>query len=98
MRKNTLSLDRSNAGEMFNLPCIKNIVWKKVHVGIEKSNFGEGQLLNHIILLIKYMIFVSSKANNNPPTRPQDMKRRILENNQEGKNSEGERKMGQFPV
>ena len=30
------------------------------------------------------MIFVSSKANNNPPT-PQDIKRRILENNQEGK-------------
>ena len=62
---------------MFNLPDIKNIDWKEVHVGIEKSNFGEGQLLNHIILLIKYMMFVSSKANNNPPT-PQDIKRRIL--------------------
>ena len=37
------------------------------------------------------MIFVSSKANNNPPT-PQDIKRSILENNQnEEKNSEGER-------
>ena len=41
--------------DMFNLPDIKNIDWKEVHVGIEKSNFGEGQLLNHIILLIKYI-------------------------------------------
>ena len=57
----------AQCGEMFNLPDIKNIDWKKVHVGIEKSNFGEGQLL----------------YNNNPPT-PQDIKRSILENNQEG--------------
>ena len=35
-------------GEMFNLPDIKDIDWKKVHVGIEKSNFGEGQLLRII--------------------------------------------------
>ena len=67
---------------MFNLPDIENLSWKEVHIGIEKSNFGEEQLLNHIIFLIKYMIFVSSKAKNNPPT-PQDIKRRLLENKKE---------------
>ena len=77
-------------GDLFNLPDIKNLDWKEVHIGIEKSNFGEGQLLNHIIILIKYMIFVSSKANKNPPT-PQDIKRRILENNQEEKKIAKER-------
>ena len=71
-----------DCGDLFNLPDIKNLDWKGIHVGIIGSNVGEGQLLNHIILLIKHMIFVYSRTKIRPPT-PQEVKKRILENRQE---------------
>ena len=71
----------ADCGNVFNLPDIRDIDWKGAHVGLERSSSGEEQLLNHIILLIKYMIFVGRKTNK-PPT-PQDIKRRILENKKE---------------
>ena len=70
---------------MFNFSDIKNIEWKGIHIGIKGSNIGEEQLLNHIILLMKYMIYVNSKTKNNPPT-PQDIKNKILENKKEERN------------
>ena len=54
---------------MFNFSDIKNIDWKGVHVEIEGSNIGEEQLLNHLILLMKNIIFVNNKTKNNPPPR-----------------------------
>ena len=70
-----------DCGNVFNLPDIRVIDWKGVHVGIEGSSSGEEKLLNHIILLIKYMIFEGRKTSK--PPSPQEIKRRLLENKKE---------------
>ena len=64
---------------------ITNIDWKGIHIGIKISSAGKEQLLNHIILLIKQMIFMYSRSKKRTPT-PQEIKKRILESREEEKN------------
>ena len=79
-----------DCGDLFSLSALKNLHWQEIHIGIKRSNMGEEQLLNHIILLTKHMIFKYSSTQNRPPI-PQEIKKRIIENRQEEKELAGER-------
>ena len=79
-----------DCGDLFKLLDIKNINWEGIYIGVNVSNIGKGQFINHIILLIKYMIFVYSRGKNKPPT-PQEIKQRMLENEREEKKLAEER-------
>ena len=61
-----------DCGDLFALSALKNLHWQEIHIGIKRSNAGEEQLLNHIILLIKHMIFKYSSTKNRPPI-PQEI-------------------------
>ena len=61
-----------DCGDLFTLSALKNLHWQEIHIGIKRSNAGEEQLLNHIILLIKHMIFKYSSTKNRPPI-PQEI-------------------------
>ena len=71
-----------DCGNEFDLKKLINIDWKGVHVGIKISNVGKDQLLNHVILLIKSMIFVNSKTKDYPPII-RDIKDTLLKNKEE---------------
>ena len=71
-----------DCGDLFNLSNIKSINWEGIYIGIKLLDIGKEQLVNHIILLIKHMIFVYSRTKNKPPT-PEEIKERMLENEKE---------------
>ena len=57
---------------MFNFSDINNMDWKGVNVGIEGSNIGEELLLNHMILMIRYLFIETLKIT--PPHAPRNIK------------------------
>ena len=73
-----------DCGNLFNIHQIKNISWVEVHIGMKHDITGKEQLINHIILLIKYLVFVFSRTKNNPPT-PHEIKQKLQEHEREEK-------------
>ena len=45
----------------------RNLSWDDIQFGIYLPNRGKGQLVNHILILVKYLLFVS-RNQNTPPT------------------------------
>ena len=45
--------------DMLRLPILKELTWKEIHIGIKDNCTDMEQLLNHIIILIKFMIFLA---------------------------------------
>ena len=46
----------NQCSNLFNFPILNNLNWKGIYVGLEEIN-DDRQLLNHIVLLIKYSIY-----------------------------------------
>lgn len=61
---------------------MQKLDWQSVHVGIKTQDIGKGQLINHLILLIKWMIFVFSKEKSRPPLI-REIRERMLESREE---------------
>ena len=64
-----------------NLPILKELTWKETHRGIKGSCTEIDQLLNHVIILIKFMIF-SFRGRGEPPTA-REIKDKLLESRTE---------------
>ena len=60
-----------------HLPILKELTWEETHIGIKSSRTEVEQLSNHIIILIKFMIF-SSRGKGEPPTA-REIKDKLLE-------------------
>ena len=69
-----------NCADIFNLPILKKLTWKEIHIGIEKI-VEMGQLLNHILILIKSMIF-QFRGKRKPPTA-NEIKAKLLDSRNE---------------
>ena len=76
-------------GDILDLPVIKEISWKEVHIGIDGIT-GAEQLINHVILLIKYMLFLK-REKKKPPTIG-EITGKLLESKQEERKIATERK------
>ena len=46
---------------------LRTLVWKDIQFGLEIPEKGKGQLLNHILILIKFLLF-SGRKKNEPPS------------------------------
>ena len=56
---------------------LRNICWKDIMFGMQESNRGMDQLLNHILILVKYLIFMC-RERKTPPTYI-EIKNKIME-------------------
>ena len=70
-----------NCADIFNLPILKKLTWKEIHIGIEENSTEMGQLLNHILILIKSMIF-QFRGKRKPPTA-KEIKEKLLDSRKE---------------
>ena len=69
--------------DKFNLPSLKRLSWKEIHIGINGTNMKTEQLLNHIIILIKFMTFHGREKG--VPPNVNEIKDKLLENRKEEK-------------
>lgn len=69
-----------SVGNYLNLPTLRELSWEEILFGVDKGKGGKTYLLNHIILLMKYMIHQSRKKNI-PPNLAEI--KEILKGNQE---------------
>ena len=67
--------------DMLRLPILKELTWKEIHIGIKDNCTDMEQLLNHIIILIEFMIFWH-RAKGEPPTA-REIKDKLLESRNE---------------
>lgn len=79
-----------SCGDVFHLPLLCNLDWQDIHIGIKITNFGEKQLVNHLILLIKYMVFKYSREKNRVPSVV-EIKETMLESKEEERKIASER-------
>ena len=80
---NTIKEVWGKCGDRFNLPILKKLSWKQIHIGIDDTTFKTEQLLNHILILIKFMIFYSREKGN--PPKAKEIEYRLSENRNEEK-------------
>ena len=78
-----------HSSKFFSLPILKELSWKEIHIGIEETAVNI-QLLNHIILLIKYLIH-QGRGKGKPPT-PEEIGERLLLSKEEERKIAIERK------
>ena len=77
------------SSNFFSLQILKKLSWKEIHIGIEETAVNI-QLLNHIILLIKYLIY-QGRGKGKPPT-PEEIGERLLLSKEEERKIAIERK------
>lgn len=70
-----------NCAQNLKLPILTDLTWKEIHIGIDGGTVEIGQLLNHILILIKFMIF-HYRGKSKPPTAI-DIQDKLLESRKE---------------
>ena len=56
---------------------LRNCIWEEILFGKEECNKGKNQLLNHVLILVKYLIF-KSREHKKPPSY-NEIKNNIVE-------------------
>lgn len=70
--------------DQLNLPILKELSWKEIHIGIIDNTIKTRQLLNHILILIKFTIF-HRREKGDPPNAKEIIDRLIENRNEEKK-------------
>ena len=65
-----------------DIPILKDIDWKEVHIGFEE-NTEDKQMINHVVLLVKYLIFLN-REKGKPPSIV-EIEEKLFKNQQEEK-------------
>ena len=74
--------------DSLDIPILKDMSWKEVHIGLDEIA-EDRQMINHVVLLIKYLIFIS-REKKKPPSI-EEIKEKILKSKQEERKSATER-------
>ena len=74
--------------DSLDIPILKEMSWKEVHIGLDEIT-EDRQMINHVVLLIKYLIFIS-REKKKPPSI-EEIREKIFKSKQEERKSATER-------